>query len=213
MRSVTVVLILLGFSGFAQNSTGDFVELTDIKPLQQLLQKKAATTTTLHANFTQTKHLSFLKDPAVSKGELFLDNKGNLLWEYHEPAPSKTIVHDGKSVAVRIDEKGQQVVSKNKGFGNMADIIAAIQQGDIEKVKHFTIKSYRKGDVYKLIFKPTPALIKKYVNNIEVFLSKKTAVVSTVIINEPSKDYTKIVFSNVELNIPLESSTFKLPSK
>ena len=203
----TALLLLLTLT----ISTAQF---TSIENSEAFLEKSASltqTTNSLKCEFIQEKHLSFMSAPITSSG-IFQYKEGNRIrWQYTEPYNYLIILNNGQLL---IDDEGNQNevdLSSNKMFDQINEIISNAMTGNVFGRSDQFEQSLSESDTeYKVNMLPINNEIKTYLSEIEIYLSKKTLLVSKVILKESLEDYTSIKFYNNKINYPVTDEAFTL---
>ena len=85
MKTLITILSLFIFTGILYAQENDFKEIKDIDKAKTELAKLSENTATIQSKFIQEKHLSFLTENIISKGEFYFKSPNQLRWEYSEP--------------------------------------------------------------------------------------------------------------------------------
>lgn len=204
-KIVGLFLVLLATFSLAQTRMSNN-ELVNFK---KTVKAEMKNTSTFSATFTETKHLSFLKNPTVSKGKLYLQNPNKVLWQYTSPNNTSVLFVDKKITLKQAGKSKTTDLSRQKNFAQLNDLIIGSFNGDLFDSAEFETTFYTnaKGSLVKL--KPKSKTAQKYLKQIELQFDKQVDLVSEVKLIEPSGDFTLIQFSNKSKNPNLSSSLFK----
>ncbi len=205
-RILYFLLCLLPFTGFAQMQK---MTPNEITAFQQSL-KQVAEIKTLAADFVQYKHMSFMKKPVESSGQLFVKHPDRLSWSYTAPFHYKMVFKNNK---IWINDEGKKRtidLGNNKQFEKISKLMATGMHGGNYDEKEFTVSYFKNNDepVVKLIPKLSEA--KKYIQEIVLTFSKTDKQLQEVKLIEPSNDYTRFVLKNKKINTDIHDSVFNL---
>jgi len=164
----------------------------------------------LSANFTQTKHISFLNKPIISTGKLYLKTDEKLRWEY--VAPTKyTVVFKNKKLLVNNQGKQSTVdLAANKQFEKLSKLISGSINGNLFDDNEFVVSYLQTNADYLIKLTPKTKDLAKYIKEIELYFNKKDQLVKQSKMIEPNNDYTIITFSDKKINQPIHDSVFNL---
>lgn len=175
--------------------------------LKGLVKQQAKTTKTITSNFTQYKHMDFLSNDIVTKGNLHFKAPNLVKWSYTDPFAYSVIFKNEKLHINNEGKKSNIDMSSSKLFKQLNSLIIKSVKGDMFDAEAFTIEYYTLGKNSLVYFKPKD---KKSAAFIEAFHLTFNADGDVEIVKmiEPSGDYTKIVFSNKVLNNPVPDALF-----
>ncbi|MDM8542398.1 outer membrane lipoprotein carrier protein LolA [Desulfococcaceae bacterium HSG9] len=167
----------------------------------------AAQIKSVQAEFIQEKHLKILARPLISNGSLYFESPGSLRWEYITPIHSILLIHNGASKryiesdghfkeddAVRL--QAMQVVMQeitlwlNGRFDANPDFQASLVQNR------------------KIVLTPKQDALALIIKRITLQLSEKPGIIDEVMIFESEDSYTRLVFKNPVLNLPINETIF-----
>ena len=164
----------------------------------------------LSANFTQTKHISFLNKPIISTGKLYLKTDEKLRWEYVTPT-KYTVVFKNKKLLVNNQGKQSTVdLAANKQFEKLSKLISGSINGNLFDDNEFVVSYLQTNADYLIKLTPKTKDLAKYIKEIELYFNKKDQLVKQSKMIEPNNDYTIITFSDKKINQPIHDSVFNL---
>ena len=200
---VSIVLLLFSFSCIAQEKT----PLKDPSLLKNKLLKQAKETSSIEADFTQEKHLSFMDKPQLSEGIFYYQQADKIRWEQNSPFVYVLLINQGK---VRIKDNGKEknLAGANKMMGKINTLMIGLINGDLLESKEFITKYFTFGDFYIVELTPTNQRLKTIFNTIELTFLKKTTRLKTLTFFESSGDKSVMKFFNEKFNQPLQKSIF-----
>lgn len=206
----SLILILLSCQLGAQN---DYKPVTGNTLTQYKTQIKAKNLqiNSLTCPFTQTKNMSILKTPNVTKGFMYFKKNEKFRWEYVNN-PTFIFAQNGKTIYTKSGDK-VQIIKDNSVilYQQISKLVMQSINGEIlENNKEFTTKFEENGSFIKIILEPKQRNMKKFIASIQLLIDKKSYLASQFILNEPNGDNTIIKFEKVKLNQNIDDSIFIL---
>jgi outer membrane lipoprotein-sorting protein len=169
-----------------------------------------AATTTLEAQFVQTKIFTLFDEEEKSSGVLYFAQPDRVCWQYAEPDRSSTVINGehGWSVFPHIKQIQKFTLEGSKtdkvlsivGFGRCGAPLS--ESFDI------TIKWGKKG-AYVLSMKPVDEDISPYFSRIELTLDGKDYLPRKVELQETSGDVLIFEFTHLDKNVDLDKTKFE----
>lgn len=204
--SLIFYLVLIGTFSFAQ----DWSKLKDENTFRTKMQSNVSKLKSLKADFTQVKHLSFMEQDVLSKGNFAYQVSDKLLWEYKTPVKYK-IVMNGENVLIK-DETGtkQYNTKENPAFAEISKMMSSGLSGGMLSDVNFKHEIFYNGSKYKIKLLPLNEELKKYLTGIELLIDGETYVVSKIKMLELGGDYTEISLFNLTQNSQLGEEVFSL---
>ncbi|MEO8933737.1 MAG: outer membrane lipoprotein carrier protein LolA, partial [Xanthomarina sp.] len=179
----------------------------EAEALKALVKNQALTTKTISSDFTQYKHLDFLSNDIISKGKLAFKTPDFVKWEYTEPF-NYIVIFKNETLFINDEGKKNQVdMGSNKLFKELNGLIINSVKGDMFDDKAFDITYFKKDKNSEVHFIPKDKKSAKFISDFQITFNSKGDVLEVKMI-EPSGDFTKIVFTNKELNHPLPDAIF-----
>ena len=165
---------------------------------------------TLSANFTQTKHISFLNKPITSTGKLHLKSDEKLRWEYITPTKYTVVFRDKKLMVNNQGKQSTVDLAINKQFEKLSKLISGSINGNMFDDKEFVISYFKTDSDYLVKLTPKAKDLGKYIKEIALYFDKNGQLVNQTKMIEPNNDYTVITFTNKKINQPIHDSVFSL---
>lgn len=208
-----IVSVLLLLSAFQLIGQTDFKAVSGNNLIQYKAQIKAknAQITSLTCPFIQTKNMSILKNPTMSKGIMYFKKNEKFRWEYYNN-PKFIFAQNGKTIYTKSGDK-VQIIKDNSVvlYQQISKIVMQSINGVIlENNKEFSTKFEENGAFIKIILEPRQRNMKKFIASIHLMIDKKSLIATQFILNEPNGDNTIIKFENVKLNQNIDDSMFIL---
>lgn len=197
------ILILFSFSGYTQEKT----PIKDPLVLKTKLKQQAKETTSIIANFTQEKHMSFMNKPQLSEGVFYFQQADKMRWEQNSPFNYVLLINKGK---VRIKENGKEknLAGANKMMGKINELMIGLINGELIESKEFKTNYFTFGEFYVVELTPTNQRLKSVFNTIELTFSKKTTHLKQLTFFESSGDKSVMKFFNEKINQAIPESIF-----
>lgn len=203
IKTILPVFTLLLFSAgsaFADKQN-DFLEE---------LQSKSQSITSISCEFTQQSHIALFADVIESKGKFSFARPDNLRWEYTEPFVSGFLLKGQDGL------KWDGAAKNSTGFNTETSPEMAILSEQILAWTTMNIPWLQSlYDIKVTNFAPavmelTPksSKTKQFLSLIRIFFAPEATHLNSIELYEPSDDYTKIIFFNVQLNQKLAQETF-----
>lgn len=203
MRNLVYIFLLTTVSVQSQTKMSS----SEAQTLKTLVKEQALTTKTIFSDFTQYKHLDFLSNDIVSKGNLAFKTPNLVKWEYTDPY-SYVVIFKNETLFINDEGKKNQVdMGSNKLFKELNSLIIKSIKGDMFDDDAFDITYFKTAKNSEVHFIPKDKKSSKYISAFQLTFNTKGDVVEVKMI-EPSGDFTKIVFTNRELNKPLADAIF-----
>lgn len=211
MKTLTTLVTLIFLSGFVCAQETGFKEIQNIEKVKTELSKLTEITTTIQSQFIQEKHLSFLTENIISKGEFYFKNPNQLRWEYSEPF-EYIIVFNDKNIFIKDEDKISTFdTESNKMFSEINNMMIGTIQGNLfTDSERFDVKYFENTSQYLLELDPKLPEMKSMLKTIKIFIDKSDISVARIKMIESSDDYTSIDFINRKLNQAIDNEKFNI---
>lgn len=202
-------IFLLGNIATAQKNA--FIKVSDIDNTKIKLEQLTAQTSTIQSKFIQEKHLSFLTENIISKGEFYFKSPDFLRWEYTEPF-EYIIVFTDKNIFIKDEDKISTFdIEGNKMFSEINHLMIGTIQGNIfSDSDRFAVQYYENSEQYLLELDPKMSEMKSMLKTIKIYIDKKDITVAKIKMIESSNDYTSITFIERALNKEIKDDKFDI---
>ncbi len=167
-------------------------------------------TRALSARFEQTKHLSLLAKPLVSRGWFAFRQPDQILWRIEDPA-----------ITVRIDRQGVHLpdlpgaeaeVAAVAPFSSMLREISGVFTGSLATVRSsFDVRAEGDAAGIRVHLVPRSAQWQRMLRSIDLGFATPDLVMRTVRVEEALGDSLEIVFSDVHRNDAVAEAAFTAP--
>ena len=170
----------------------------------------------MQADFVQTKTMKMLGDKMVSNGKMYYQQSDKLHWEYTTPYTYTFILNADKVLLKKgLLKKGTRKdvidVNKNKVFKEIARIMMSSMVGTcLTEKKDFSVSVVETDQTYTATLIPQKKEMKQMYTKIVLTFTKKTSMISRVVMYEKNGDNTEIVLKNVVTNKTINPSYFAI---
>lgn len=165
-------------------------------PILQELQRKMSSLGSVYLEFAQERHLKLFTEPLKSEGVMLIERPDEIRWETTAPYQS-ILLGDAKSVAQFEFEDGKWKKLK-LGFPQMLkrvmDQMVLMHQGKLDALTSDFQISVATGAVVKVTMVPKDKNVLSILASLEIHLAPDLSTTREVVMNEPSGDFTRILF-------------------
>ena len=180
----------------------------EIKDFKEQISTVSKSTTTITSDFIQYKHLDFLENDIETSGKLVFKAPDKVKWEYLKPYEYSVIFKKDMLLINDGGTKSNVDIGNSKLFKKLNELIINSVKGSMFDDDDFTITYLKNDRANKAIFNPRDKKIASYIASFELLFNKADGTVLEVVMVEPSKDFTRIVFSNRVLNSIVDEAVF-----
>lgn len=202
MKSLFLICAL--FAGF-QSETPMKDEAAFIKKFEEISEE----TTSIQCGFVQKKHLSFSKEPLVTKGDMSYQ-KGNMRWEQTSPKPYLMIISDEVMKIKENGEINEHSLTENKYMKGLKEIMVGSMTGTLLNSTHFDTKFFENLELWIVKLTPKKARMRKMFSEVVMNFNKETYRMDNVVLKEENGDYTTIEFVEPLFNQNISDETFQM---
>ncbi|AEH01934.1 outer membrane lipoprotein carrier protein LolA [Lacinutrix sp. 5H-3-7-4] len=177
------------------------------KALQAKVKTLAKNSKTITSDFVQYKHLDFLDNDIETSGKMYFKAPDFVKWEYVKPFVYVVIF---KEKTLYINDNGNKSkvdIGSNKMFKQLNNLVIASVKGDLFNEEAFNISYFTFGENSLVYFNPKDEKMAKYIKSFHITFNTNGDVIEVKMI-EPSNDFTRIVFTNKEINKTLPNAVF-----
>ena len=203
---VVMVLLLLGSVSMAQTK----MTSAEIATFKKEVLNQAEKTTSITADFEETKHVNVLKNASTSSGIFRLKGE-KLLWQYNSPKKN-AMLFNKQQLKIKND-KGKITtidLNKNKRFKQLQQLMVGSYTGNLFDEESFTITYFKNGTLKTAVLKPKNKDMGKHIKEVTLTFKNNESTVSEIKIVESSNDYSVITLKNKKLNTAINESVFQL---
>jgi outer membrane lipoprotein-sorting protein len=173
------------------------------------IEKASASLATLQSSFTQKKNIAILQESVVSKGTLLFKKDNKLCWEYTSPY-YYLFVLNGDKVFIKSDKSTSQFDTKSNALFKEISLLLvnSISGTGLIDPKKFDALFYESTTLVEVRLTPKNKALKSFLSTIILYFEKRSYLVSSIEMIEPSGDTNIIVFGEVKLNQPINDEKF-----
>jgi outer membrane lipoprotein-sorting protein len=205
---ILYLLWLTSIRSFSQNINETLV--SDPAKVADQINLFSRKTTSITADFTQVKEMSFMEEEVTSRGKFYFQKENLLRWEYTEPF-AYTIMVNGERIRIIDEGKSKDFeTGSNRMFLEISAVMTGMVNGTLLTSSQFTTTWYEAAGSYKAVLVPAGTSMKDYLSSIELNISKQDYSVDELKMFERSGDYTWITFRNKKLNENIPAEIFRL---
>jgi outer membrane lipoprotein-sorting protein len=205
---VIVIISCLLLSGFISAGSEDYTPVDNLDQLVEMINASASKINTIHSGFIQKKHLEFLDETIVSRGQFWFRKENSLRWAYEDPFEYVIIIHDGKFYIKDGENVSTYDMDSNAMFREINELIVGMVQGTVMERDKFEIEAFENERNYLFKLVPRDEGMQGVISKMEVVVDKKDLTVSEMIMRESEMDFTVITFIDKRLNEPIPDPVF-----
>lgn len=175
------------------------------------VNKAAGDIKSLECEFTQTKHISLLKDKMQSNGKMYYNNSSKLRWEYLSPYKYCFILNDTKVSLASSTKKDVIDIKNNQMFQEIVKIMMNSVTGKcLSSSSDFRVNVTVDGNRTIAVLYPKKKNLRQLFSNITLRFNADYSMIETVELYEKSGDKTEIKLKNPKLNGEIDESVFAI---
>ena len=202
-------IVLLACNSYVIAQPKGFTAIKDVATFEQSFAKANAATNTIISDFSQTQHLSLMKEKIRSKGKFYYSKPDKLRIEYTSPYTYLVVMNAGH-LLVKDENKTSKINTRNsKMMQSINRIMVDCMNGKLMHNPDFKATAYESAGQYLLMLVPTTPAMKKIYSGLDVYLQKANYDVVKISMNEVEGDHTDMEFTNTRRNTPLNETLFK----
>lgn len=191
----------------AISNAQDYRKVTQPDQVFAALKQRSEKVNTIQADFTEIRHVSYLKEPQKSSGRFYFEKKDRMRWEQTEPG-TYVIMIDGSSLRVSEGGKEKNIKSAGQMTGMIRDMLLMIVRGDYQSGSEFEKEVLQNADRYRIVLRPLGKRLKQRYERLEMQFSKPMMSLEELTFFEKGGDRQVMIFRNEKINIPFDSSLF-----
>jgi outer membrane lipoprotein-sorting protein len=175
------------------------------------MEQNTSSIQSIESDFKQVKHIDAFKQDITSSGKFYYKTSGKISLKYVKPM-SYLIVINGDKLKIESDgKKNVMNLKDNKQLKEMQNILTACMTGNFSGMSNnYNMEFYEDEQFYLVSVKPVNGNIKKYIEKIDIYLTRKDMSVDKLHISETESDYTEYYFNNKKFNTLNSDALFKL---
>jgi outer membrane lipoprotein-sorting protein len=208
MLNLRILQVLMLAATISNAQPTGFHEVNSETEVSVKLKEYAAKQKSIHADFTQEKHLEYLDVALESGGKFWFQSPDKVRWEYNQPYSYILILNSGKLKMISDKSNNEIDMKGNAVFEQVNNLMVAAVSGNVFDNKDYTVKAFENKEYYLINIKPASAYLSQMIKEMDLWFDKKNYVVTKIRMLESKSDYSIITFSNLNLNAPIEAKVF-----
>lgn len=177
----------------------------DVPPVVWRILDTSKQIRTLACHFTEKKKLAVLTDTSISHGRMYYRKSRSLRWEYTDEANLYGITNAEGSQMFR-EGKADKVGSKV--FAQISKLIVSLINGQPIDEKLFAVSYEKTTDAHQVNLIPQVRKLKMSMDAMTLSFDTATYLIRAIEIRR-ANDVTRIEFSGIRMNIPLDDNLFQ----
>jgi outer membrane lipoprotein carrier protein len=184
--------------------------VADPRAILQDLQRKMSSLDTVYLEFNQEKNLKLFKEPLRSEGVVLIERPDQIRWETTMPFQS-VLLGNHQSVAQfeRTDGNWQKL---KLGFPQMLrrvmEQMVQMNEGKLDALTGDYTISVATGKLAVITLVPKDKTIRSMLSSLEVKMLPDFSATHEVVMNEPSGEFTRIIFKKEIRGVKFPAGTF-----
>ena len=208
IRLIVAVTLVLGKAG--GGTEPPLEPVADLRPVLEDLQRKMASLGSVYLEFTQERVLKLFAEPLRSEGVMLIDRPDQIRWETTTPFESILL---GNHQSVAQFERTEAEWKKLKlGFPQMLrrvmEQMVQMNQGKMDALTSDYTITMARGSLTVLTLVPKDKTIRSLLSSLEVKMLPDFSATKEVVMNEPSGEFTRIIFKRERRNLKFPPGTF-----
>ncbi|MDE5869465.1 MAG: outer membrane lipoprotein carrier protein LolA [Muribaculaceae bacterium] len=212
MKGIRDILFIIVTIASVLNATGASLTQKEQSAIVSAIEKNVSSMKSMNCSFTQTKHLSLLKDKMISEGKMWYKSPGKLRWEYTTPYKYQLVFNGAKVYVANRNRKDVIDTNSNRIFKEVARIMmetvtgtALSNSGDFSKIVS------KDNNSYLVTLNPKKKELKQMFTKIVLHFTQKGYSISEIDLYEKNGDRTNIRLKNIITNSTINENLFTIP--
>jgi outer membrane lipoprotein-sorting protein len=209
-RLIGMVVLTMALAMAAFGGDPSMQPVADPRAILQDLQRKMSSLGSVYLEFTQERDLKLFAEPLRSEGVMLIDRPDQIRWETTSPFQSILL---GNHQSVAQFERTDGVWKKLKlGFPQMLrrvmEQMVEMNQGKLDALTSDYTISVATGSLAVVTLVPKDKTIRSMLSSLEVKMPPDFSATREVVMNEPSGEFTRIIFHRESRNVKFPTGTF-----
>jgi outer membrane lipoprotein-sorting protein len=210
-RATRIILLTVALATAARGGEPAIQPAADSVSILQDLQRKMSSLGSVYLEFTQERDLKLFTEPLRSEGVMLINRPDQIRWETTSPFQS-ILLGDHQSVAQF--ERVDGVWKKLKlGFPQLLrrimEQMVQMNQGKLDALTgDYRISVATTGGLAVLTLVPKDKAIRSILSSLEVKMLPDFSATREVVMNEPTGEFTRIIFHGERRNVKFPPGTF-----
>ncbi len=185
-----------------------YSKVIDIESLKPALEEFSSRQNTIQSSFRQVKTMEYLSMSIESTGKFWYKKPNKVRWEYEEPYKYTIVINNGKLNLISDDKQNEFDLQTSDVFQQVNKLMLGLVTGDMFESEGYNIEIFENGERYLFQLTPEKGVMDGIMERIDLFLEKKSGLVTEITMTEKDDNYTKIYFSNTRLNETISEKVF-----
>lgn len=172
------------------------------------IRNAASRVDSISADFVQEKHLPILTKPLISKGRLLYRRPDALRWEYTSPVKSVLLMHGGDA---------RRFIQSDRGLVEDVSVRLQAMQFVMPEISGWLCGRFQGNPMFDakltgintIVLVPKDPGMARFIQRIELLMSDRPGVIEQVLIFESDDAFTRMAFSNTQVNPALDDRLFQ----
>lgn len=177
----------------------------DVPPVVAHILETSKQIRTLACDFTEKKKIAILADTSISHGRMYYRKSRSMRWEYTEPTHFYGVTNAEGS---QMFKEGKADKVGSKVFAQISKLIISLINGQPIDEKLFAVAYEKTADAHQINLIPQVRKIKMSMDAMVLSFDPATYLIRAIEIRR-ADDVTRIEFSRMQLNIPLDDNLFQ----
>jgi outer membrane lipoprotein carrier protein len=206
--ALTVFTMALAATGMAADPP--LQPVADPRPILQDIQRKMSSLHSVFLEFTQERELKMFAEPLRSEGVMLIQQPDQIRWETTAPFQS-ILLGNHQSVAQfeRVDGHWNKL---KLGFPQMLrrvmEQMVEMNEGKLDALTADYTISVATGSLTVFTLVPKDKTVSSMLSSLEVKMLPDFSATKEVVMNEPSGEFTRILFKNEKRDAAFPPGTF-----
>ncbi len=198
-----IILLLIFICSILQPAVAQKLKRAEKRQAAQiinLINRASAQIKTIRCSFIQVSNVSFMDERTVSKGKMYYNADGSLVWQYISPYKYIFSIEEGQVMTQSGNQKKRIDVKGNALFENITEMMMNFVSGKIlSNNRDFIVDMYLKGKEWVAFLTPKRPEIRKMFKSIHLHFSPKRKMVQEVEMIQANGDQINITLSDVNV--------------
>jgi outer membrane lipoprotein-sorting protein len=201
---------MVSSAAFAMAADPALQPVSNPGPILDDLQRKMSSLRSVYLEFTQERHLKLFTEPLKSEGVMLMERPNQIRWETTAPYQSILLGND-KSVA-QFERTDGEWKKLRLGFPEMLkrvmEQMSLMHQGKVDALtRDFTV-AVATGAVAVVTLVPKDKTVREMLASLEIRMQPDLSATREVVMNEPTGEFTKIIFQRERRDVKFPPNTF-----
>ena len=210
LHCLIILAALTGAAAAAEEPASREMTPAELGALLDRLERNLGSIQSLAAAFTQEKHLELFSDVVMAEGIVAFRRPDDVRLEFTQPFQSVLIARrDSVAKYECVDGTWEKIkLGSTSVIQMVTGQIATWLQGRFREKSSVYQISARTGAEPVVVLTPKSKDFLKHIVSIELTISADETRVASVVIREPEGNFTKMVFTSEQRDIPLRDDVF-----